>query len=177
MSRPKLATIWLDGCSGCHMSLLDMDQRIIDVARRAEIVYSPLVDHKEFPNDVDVCLVEGAVSSENDRAKLLMVRERSKVVVALGDCAVTGNIPAMRNPFGAQAVLQRAYLENAEVKPDIPTDRVPALLEPARPIHEVVKVDIHVPGCPPPAEAILEVVLSLLEGRPSQAASLTRFGR
>jgi NAD-reducing hydrogenase small subunit len=177
MTRPKLATIWLDGCSGCHMSLLDMDQRIIDVARRAEIVYSPLVDTKEFPEDVDVCLVEGAVSSENDLAKVLMVRERSKVVVALGDCAVTGNIPAMRNPFGAAAVLQRAYLENTEVKPEIPTDRVPRLLEPARPVHEVVKVDIHVPGCPPPADAILEVVLSLLEGRPSQAASLTRFGR
>jgi NAD-reducing hydrogenase small subunit len=177
MEKVKIGTCWLDGCSGCHMSLLDMDQRIIDVARRAEIVYSPLVDQKEFPRDVDVCLVEGAVSTENDRTKLLMVRERSKVVVALGDCAVTGNIPAMRNPFGAQAVLQRAYLENAEVKPEIPRDHVPALLEPARPIHEVVNVDIHVPGCPPPAEAILETVLALLEGRPSQAANLTRFGR
>ena len=93
----RLATIWLDGCSGCHMSLLDMDERLLDVVEKYELVYSPLVDVKEFPDNVDVTLVEGAVSTEADLAKLRKVRARTRALVSLGDCAVTGNIPALRN--------------------------------------------------------------------------------
>jgi NAD-reducing hydrogenase small subunit len=98
--KPTLATVWLDGCSGCHMSLLDMDERLIDVLARADLVYSPLVDLKVFPETVDVTLVEGAVSSEEDLHKIRHVRARTKLLVALGDCAVTSNVPGMRNPFG-----------------------------------------------------------------------------
>ena len=103
MSKPRLATVWLDGCSGCHMSFLDMDERLLEIAERADIVYSPLVDTKEYPADVDVCLVEGAVSSEDDLHKIRLVRERTKTLVSFGDCAVTANVPGMRNPIGVQA--------------------------------------------------------------------------
>ncbi|MGD8682408.1 MAG: NADP oxidoreductase, partial [Chloroflexota bacterium] len=87
--KPTVATIWLDGCSGCHMSLLDMDERILDIFTRSDLVYSPLVDFKDYPEQVDVCLVEGAVSSEEDLHKVKMVRERTTTIVAFGDCAVT----------------------------------------------------------------------------------------
>ena len=109
MKKVKVATVWLDGCSGCHMSLLDMDAAIIQLARKIDIVYGPLVDAQEFPEDVDVTLVEGAVSSQDDLAKIQKIRARTQLLISLGDCAVTGNVPAMRNKFGADAVLRRAY--------------------------------------------------------------------
>ncbi len=97
MKKVKVATVWLDGCSGCHMSLLDMDAAIISLGRKIDIVYGPLVDAQEFPEDVDVTLVEGAVSSQDDLNKIRKIRQRTQVLVSLGDCAVTGNVPAMRN--------------------------------------------------------------------------------
>jgi NAD-reducing hydrogenase small subunit len=170
----KLATVWLDGCSGCHMSVLDTDERILEVARRATVVWGPLVDAKEFPHDVDVTLVEGAVSSVEDLHRIRIVRERTRILVSLGDCAITGNVPAMRNKFGVYAVLQRAYLENATLDPKIPTDVIPELLPATRPVHELVPVDVFVPGCPPPADLIFSVLNDLLEGRiPTPAA---KFG-
>ena len=102
MSKPTVATVWLDGCSGCHMSLIDMDERILDIFSRAELVYSPLVDYKEYPEHVDVCLVEGAVSSEDDLHKVKLVREHTDTIIAFGDCAVTSNVPGMRNPIGVE---------------------------------------------------------------------------
>ena len=116
MSKLKLATIWLDGCSGCHMSFLDMDERLIGILEIADLVYSPLVDIKEFPEDVDITLVEGAVSTTDDLKKLRKAREHSKLLVALGDCAVTGNVPSMRNTFGRTAVLDTVYIENATIR-------------------------------------------------------------
>ncbi len=122
------------------------------MAELVDLVYSPLVDAKEFPEDVDVTLVEGAVSSEEDLHKIKMVRERTKVLVSLGDCAVTANVPGMRNPFGVKAVCDRAYRENVTFDPGIPDQVVPALLPNSRPIHEFVAVDVFVPGCPPSAD-------------------------
>src|SRR5690349_2758055 len=106
MTKVRVATVWLDGCSGCHMSFLDIDERVIDLADKIELVYSPLVDLKEFPENVDVALVEGAVSSDEDLHKAQIIRARSKIVVSLGDCAVTSNVPSMRNPFGVDAIVQ-----------------------------------------------------------------------
>jgi NAD-reducing hydrogenase small subunit len=140
------------------MSLLDMDERLLDLAQQVRIVWGPLVDGKEFPQNVDVTLVEGAVSSEEDLHKIRQIRERTRVLVSLGDCAVTGNVPAMRNRFGAKAVLERAYSP-------VPTEAVPALLPISRPVHEVVKVDVFVPGCPPSADLIHHVLTELLAGR------------
>ena len=176
MTKPTLATIWLDGCSGCHMSFLDMDERLFEITERADIVYSPLVDAKEYPHDVDVCLVEGAVSSEDDLHKILLVRERTRTLVSFGDCAVTANVPAMRNPIGVQPLLDRADVENVTIKPGVPTEVVPRLLPMARPVHRVVKVDLYLPGCPPSADLIYQVLVDLLEGR-TPDTTRARFGR
>jgi NAD-reducing hydrogenase small subunit len=176
MSKPRIATVWLDGCSGCHMSFLDMDERLLEIAELADIVYSPLVDTKEYPADVDVCLVEGAVSSEDDLKKIKLVRERTKTLVSFGDCAVTANVPAMRNPIGIQPLLDRAYIENVTLSPRIPLDVVPALLPMARPVHRVVTVDVFLPGCPPSADLIHSALIDLIEGRTPDTTG-ARFGR
>jgi NAD-reducing hydrogenase small subunit len=172
--KVRLATVWLDGCSGCHMSLLDSDERLLDLAARAALVWGPLVDAKEFPENVDVTLVEGAVSSEEDVHRIRQVRERTRILVSLGDCAVTANVPSMRNPFGPEAVLKRAYLENATLDARIPRDVIPALLPHSRPVHEVVPVDVFIPGCPPSADLIMSVLTQLLDG--SVPNPVAKFG-
>jgi NAD-reducing hydrogenase small subunit len=176
MDKKRLATVWLDGCSGCHMSFLDIDERLLDLAGMVDLVYSPLVDPKAFPDEVDITLVEGAVSSEDDLEKIKKVRAHTKVLVSLGDCAVTANVPSMRNAFGVQAILKRAYLEPGLVNAQIPTIGVPRLLPLVRPVHAVVKVDVYVPGCPPSADAIFFAVSELLAGRQPELGSYTRFG-
>ncbi len=176
MSKIKFATVWLDGCSGCHMSFLDMDNYLIELADKLEVVYSPLVDLKEFPLAVDVTLVEGAVSTEHDRDKICMVRQKTKTLVSLGDCALTANVPSMRNPFKVKDVLGRAYQENASIHQQIPNEDIPNLLPYSRPVHEIVSVDVFVPGCPPPADAIYFVLCELLEGRKPDLTGKTRFG-
>ncbi len=161
MSKIRLATVWLDGCSGCHMSLLDLDEGILAVAEKADLVYSPIADAAEFPENVDVTLVEGAVSSHEDAAKLQTIRARTRVLAALGDCAVTANVPAMRNTTAVGKLLQSVYIAGADVNGAIPTQGVPPLLAQARPLHEFVKVDAHLPGCPPRPEAILALLSEL----------------
>ena len=176
-SKFKLATVWLDGCSGCHMSFLDMDDRLVALADRVELVYSPLVDVKEFPPDVDITLVEGAVSTIDDLAKILRIRARTRMLIALGDCAVTGNVPGLRNLVGAEATIDRAFRENVDSTPQVPARGLPLLLGRVRPVHEVVKVDLFVPGCPPPADAIYSILSDVLDGRTPDVTALTRFGR
>ena len=176
MSKLKVATVWLDGCSGCHMSFLDMDERILALAELVEVVYSPLVDAKEFPDQVDIALVEGAVASVDDEKKIRKVRAHSKLLVALGDCAVAGNVPSMRNPFGPEAILDRAYIENADAQPQIPCVVVPKLLKVVRPLHEFVKVDVFLPGCPPSADTFHAAITALVTGGPLDITALTRFG-
>ena len=176
MSKLKLATVWLDGCSGCHMSFLDMDERLLELAELVDVVYSPLVDAKQFPAEVDIALVEGAVSSTDDEKKIRQIRAHSKTLVAMGDCAVTGNVPSMRNPIGPEAILNRAYIENASAQQQIPCIVVPKLLKVVRPIHEFVKVDVFLPGCPPSAATFYSVLMALVTGGPLDISALTRFG-
>lgn len=176
MEKVKLATTWLDGCSGCHMSFLDIDEGILKVIELADIVYGPLVDIKEFPEGVDVTLVEGAVSSVEDLERVRIIRERSRLVVALGDCAVTSNVPSMRNQCGLPAILERAYIENATLDQQIPCEVVPQLLPVARPVHDVIKVDVFIPGCPPSAELILNCVADLCAGRMPEPSLRYKFG-
>ncbi len=176
MSKIKVATVWLDGCSGCHMSFLDMDERLIELSSQFDLVFSPLVDFKTYPDEVDLALVEGAISSVEDEHKIKMIRKRTKFLVAMGDCAVTANVPAMRNPFGPEPILERAYHENVSLGAQIPCVFVPALLEKVRPVHEFVEVDLFLPGCPPSADTFYTVLTDLLAGRTPDVASLTRFG-
>jgi NAD-reducing hydrogenase small subunit len=171
-----VATAWLDGCSGCHMSFLDMDERLVDLAQKLDIVYSPLVDTKHLPEQVDVGILEGSISNEDDLKKAKEFRKHCKLLISLGDCAITGNVPAMRNPFKMQAVFDRAYIENVDIHPVIPTVGVPALLAQVRPVHGCVDVDVYVPGCPPRADAIFYVLSELIEGRTPDPSTVTRFG-
>ncbi len=174
--RPRLATVWLGGCSGCHMSFLDLDERLVDLARLVEVGASPLTDHKDFPG-ADITLVEGAVANSEHLEHIRAVRARSGVLVSFGDCAVTGNVTAMRNAFGLENVLNCSYRENATVVAGVPEGGavVPRLLERVRPVHEVVEVDYYLQGCPPPADAIWDLITSLLDGRaPSREGG--RFG-
>ena len=176
MSKLRLVTVWLDGCSGCHMSFLDMDERLLELAEAVDLVYSPLVDVKEFPDEVDIALVEGAVASVDDEKKIRKVRAHSKMLVAMGDCAVTGNVPAMRNPIGPEAILERAYIENASAQAQIPCVVVPRLLKVVRPIHEYVRVDVFLPGCPPSAETFHTTLTARVNGGPLDISALTHFG-
>ena len=165
----RLATVWLGGCAGCHMSFLDLDEFLIDLADAVELVFSPVVDVKEYPQNVDLCLIEGAVCNEDNLEILHKVRARTRVLVAFGDCAVTGNVPAMRNQLGlgnAENVLQRAYIESAQNNPILPRADgiVPALLPRVVPVQEVVQIEYFLPGCPPPAARIKLLVAQLLAG-------------
>ena len=166
----RLATVWLGGCAGCHMSFLDLDEFLIDLADAVELVFSPVVDVKEYPERVDLCLIEGAVCNEDNLEILHKVRARTKVLVAFGDCAVTGNVPAMRNQLGlgnAENVLQRAYIESVQNNPVLPHGNgiVPSLLPRVVPVQEVVQIEYFLPGCPPPAARIKALVAQLLAGQ------------
>jgi len=176
MKKIRLATAWLDGCSGCHMSLLDIDAGILALAERADIVYGPLVDAQEFPEEVDITLVEGAVSSQDDLNRIQKIRKHTRVRVALGDCAVTSNVPAMRNSIPVSRLLQRVYVEGAQESKGVPADGVPQLLKQARPVHDFVKVDVHVPGCPPSSQAILRLVNDFLAARKPDPNPRVKFG-
>jgi NAD-reducing hydrogenase small subunit len=167
MERIKLATVWLGGCSGCHMSFLDLDEWLFDLAEKVDLVFSPFIDIKEYPEGVDVVLVEGAIANVDHLEMIHKVRKRSKLLISFGDCAVTGNVTALRNPLGsAESVLQRAYIEAADLHPQIPQEEgiVPTLLDQVIPVHQVVPVDVFLPGCPPPASRIKAMLEALLSG-------------
>jgi NAD-reducing hydrogenase small subunit len=158
------------------MSFLDMDERLVELAQKVDLVYSPLVDVKEFPPGVDVTLVEGAVSSAEDEQRIRLIRARTNILVSLGDCAVTANVPSLRNPVGVEAVLHRAYIENVTLQPQVPSEGLPPLLPRVRPVHAVVPVDVFMPGCPPSADAIYFALTELLAGRLPDFGTGLRFG-
>ena len=178
----RLATVWFGGCSGCHMSFLDLDEFLIELAGKAEIVFSPVMDVKEYPEQVDVCLIEGAICNEDNLELLHKIRMRTRVLVSFGDCAVTANVPAIRNQLGlgnAESVLQKAYIEEAQLNPGVPNAPgiVPALLERVMPVHEVVYVNYFLPGCPPPAERIKALLVQVLNGEePKLEGRQLKFG-
>jgi NAD-reducing hydrogenase small subunit len=177
MNRKKLATAWLGGCSGCHMSLLDLDERLLEVARLADIVKCPVVDQKEFP-EADIALVEGAIANEEHLEEIRHIRRKAKILVAFGDCAVTANVPAMRNAFPKEVVLRHAYIDlPGNVRGVVPTEEIALLIDRVRPLHEVVKVDFFLPGCPPSADLIFHVLFELLNDRmPVLDQALLKYG-
>jgi NAD-reducing hydrogenase small subunit len=174
MGRLRFATVWLGGCSGCHMSFLDLDEWLIELSKKVDVVFSPLADVKEYPENVDLVLVEGAVANEENLHMIRKVRARTKTLVSLGDCAVTGNVTALRNPLGAALeVLRPVYGESFPDEPHI----VPVLLDRVQPVHQVVPVDYFILGCPPPAPRIRAVLEALLAGKaPALEGTDIRFG-
>jgi NAD-reducing hydrogenase small subunit len=174
--KPRVATVWLGGCSGCHMSFLDLDERLIELADRMELVYSPIADVKTFPANVDVTLVEGAVTNSENEEMARLVRRNSKVVVSFGDCATTGNVTAMRNRYSPDELLHRVYVELAEGDPTIPSEfsTIAKLRPQARPLHEFIRVDAFLHGCPPTAEEIWLALSALLEGKKPELPSIFR---
>ncbi len=168
MSKPKVASDWLAGCAGCHMSLLDMDERIAQVLELADLRSSPITDLKEPDEDgVDVGILEGGINNTTNEEVAKHMRSKCQILVALGDCAVFGGVPAMRNFFKLEDALRRAYVETESTDESgmIPSD--PELAKPTtvRALSEVVKVDVHVPGCPPDADVIFHVLAELAQGR------------
>ena len=175
--KTRVATIWLSGCSGCHMSFLDQDEVLVDLAKKIQLVYSPIVDVKTFPENVEVTLIEGAVANEEQQSLLQEARAKSKVLISLGDCAVTGNVTALRNAWenSDKAVLEREFIDHTDTNPQVPTD-VPKLLKKVHPLHEVVKVDYFIPGCPPSAGLITYVLTELLAGRTPIMEGRSKYG-
>lgn len=168
MTKPKVASDWMAGCAGCHMSLLDMDERLVEIAQLVDLRATPITDLKE-PDEsgVDVGLLEGGVNNTSNEEVAHRMRARCKILVAFGDCAVFGGVPAMRNFFNLQESLSRAYVETESTDASglIPSDPELCIPTKVRALHEVVPVDIFLPGCPPDADAIYYVLKELAEGR------------
>ena len=162
-----IASDWLAGCAGCHMSFLDIDERIVAVLELATLTATPITDLKH-PDaaGVTVGILEGAVNNSDTEAVAKRMRRRSKILIALGDCAVFGGIPAMRNNACCEDALKRAYIETeSTVGGKIPCHENLAVMQDARGIDQVVDVDLYIPGCPPSADAIFYALSELLEGR------------
>ena len=167
-NKIRLATAWLGGCSGCHMSFLDLNERLFDLAEAVELVYSPIADVKEFPKDVDVTLVEGAVANTDHLELVEKIRANSKIVVSFGDCAVTGNVTSLRNKLQIDDLLTQVYHEGPGRAPRgaDANNTMPVLTPKVYPLHQVITVDAFLPGCPPDADNIWAAVSALLKGEP-----------
>jgi NAD-reducing hydrogenase small subunit len=173
----RLATAWLGGCSGCHMSLLDLDERLIDLFEAVELVYSPIADIKTFPKAVDVTLVEGAVANVDHLELAEAIRRNSTIVVSFGDCAVTGNVTSLRNRLKIDDLLTKVYHEGPGTAPrGLEEDGImPALLPKVLPLHQVIDIEAYLPGCPPDPDHIWQAVSTLLEGRPVRLTQEMRY--
>lgn len=168
MEKPRVGTVWLEGCAGCHMSFLDLDEKLLDVLQAVELTVSPITDFKgyEFP-ELIVGIVEGGIGTVEQEEIARKLRGRCQILVAWGDCAVFGGINTMRNWIPKEEVLRCGYVETpSTVEGAIPADgELPPLLDQVLPLNQVVRVDLYVPGCPPSPEAIAHALLGILEGR------------
>lgn len=174
MAKPKVATTSLAGCFGCHMSILDIDERILQLVELIDFDKSPVDDIKEFTGPCLVGLIEGGCCNEENVRVLQDFRKNCDILISVGDCAIMGGIPAMRNNIPVKECLEEAYLNGPTVhnpSGKIPDDpEIPLLLDKVYPAHEVVKIDYHLPGCPPPADTIWEALVALLTGKPIDLA-------
>ncbi len=166
MSKPVVATTSLAGCFGCHMSLLDIDDRILELIELVEFNKSPIDDIKEFTKQCDIGLIEGGVCNSENAHVLQQFRENCNILISVGECAIMGGLPAMRNGIPIRECLEEAYLNCVTVDDNIiPNDEeIPMITDKVYPCHEVVKIDYHLPGCPPRADLIWEALVALIKG-------------
>ena len=180
MGKIKVATQWLEACAGCHMSFLDIDERIVEFFKHVELTSSPITDLKHPPEEgVDVGILTGGIGNEEEEAEAKLMRSRCKILIAMGDCAVTGGICTMRNFFPVEEVLRRGYIETeSTVDGQIPQhEDLAPLTDKVSGVGDVVPVDIYLPGCPPTADAIWYVLTELLEGRmPKLEGKVLKYG-
>ncbi|MBN1531355.1 MAG: NADP oxidoreductase [Spirochaetes bacterium] len=170
MSKPIVATASLAGCFGCHMSLLDIDDRILQLIDLVEFHKSPVDDIKKFTKMCDVGIIEGGCCNSENVENLRDFRKNCKILVALGECAIMGGLPAMRNDIPVKECLEEAYLGSPTIDPKDPKiipndDDIPMILDRVYPLHEIVKIDYFLPGCPPRADLIWEALLTLATGK------------
>ena len=176
--RFRIATTSLAGCFGCHMSLLDIDERLFGMVERCDFDRTPLTDIKHCSPDVDIGLIEGGVANAENVHTLLEFRANCRVLVAVGQCALTGGVPSLRNGIALKECLDESYVYGIGVdNPGVPNDpELPLLLNKVHPVHEIVHVDYSLPGCPPPAEAFWELLQALMHGRePILTRAMCRF--
>ncbi|OGP56603.1 MAG: NADP oxidoreductase [Deltaproteobacteria bacterium RBG_13_61_14] len=170
MDKPKVATASLAGCFGCHMSLLDIDDRILKLIQLVDFDKSPVDDIKKFTDRCAVGLIEGGCANEENVKVLQDFRRHCDLLIAIGECAIMGGLPAMRNGIPVQECLAEAYQKGPTVhnpSQQIPNDpELPLILDRVYPAHEVVKIDYQLPGCPPPADTLWEALVALLNGKP-----------
>jgi NAD-reducing hydrogenase small subunit len=173
-TKPRVATVSLAGCFGCHMSILDIDERILRLADLVEFDRSPINDFKDFQGRCAVGIVEGGCCNEENVHVLEQFRKQCDALISLGECAINGGIPAMRNNIPLRECLEEAYVKSPGVyNPSgvIPNDpEIPLLLNRVYPCHEVVKIDHFIPGCPPSADTIWDTLVNLLTGKPLDPA-------
>jgi NAD-reducing hydrogenase small subunit len=167
MSKPVVATASLAGCFGCHMSVLDIDERILQLIEVVEFNKSPIDDIKKFTKQCDVGIIEGGCCNSENVENLKEFRKHCKVLVALGECAIMGGLPAMRNGIPIKECLEEAYLKGPTVDDKIipNDDELPMILDRVYPLHEIVKIDYFLPGCPPRADLIWNALLTLATGK------------
>ncbi len=170
MAKPKIATTSMAGCFGCHMSLLDIDERILKLVELVDFDKSPIDDLKTFTGHCAIGLIEGGCCNEENVETLRTFREHCDILISVGDCATMGGLPAVRNTIPLAECLDEAYRNGPTVhnpSGQIPNDpELPLILDKVYPCHEVVKMDCHLPGCPPPADTLWEALVALLSGKP-----------
>lgn len=180
MAKIKVATTWLEACAGCHMSFLDIDERLVELLNQIELTSSPITDLKHPPESgVDVGIVTGGIGNQDELEEVKMMRERCKILIALGDCAVTGGVCTMRNPWKKEDVLRCGYVETAStVDGTLPGhEDLPELTDRVLPLDQVVPIDVYLFGCPPNADRIWYVLSELIAGRmPKVEGDLLRYG-
>ena len=167
MAKPKIATTSLAGCFGCHMSIMDIDERILKLAEIVEFDKSPINDIKRFTDRCEVGLIEGGCANMENVEVLRYFRKHCNILVSVGECAIMGGLPAMRNGIPLKECLHEAFLSGPSVVDGlIPGDPdLPLILDRVYPCHEVVKIDYFLPGCPPNADLIWESLVALLNGK------------
>ncbi len=174
MSKPVIATTSLAGCFGCHMSILDIDEKILDLIELVEFNKSPIDDIKKFTKPVDVGIIEGGCCNSENIHVLKYFRENCKILVSLGECAMMGGLPAMRNTIPLEECIKEAYIDGPSTINDegvLPNDEeLPIILDKVYPCHEIVKIDYFLPGCPPRADLIWDALLHLATGKELELA-------